>query len=401
MVSYANEHGLKIGMRGQGHSRYGRALVEAGIVIDSSGLKNVRVVDAENADAQPGASWREVAQVTLAKGLTPPVMVFTPQPTVGGTLSVGGLGFTSHRHGAQVDNVTELDVVTGVGRLVTCSASVNRELFEMTLAGLGQCGIIVRARLRLVPAPSRALLRLFSYRDVNAYVRDQRRAMEEGRFDYQGGQALRDESGWTFKLVGARFYAPPEAPNPEGMAAGLGFERAEEPAPTTYWDLLTVEPQYSASLSPQPPSPRPALTMLVPASAVEELVPALLTMPADSAGFERFGFYPFNTRRFTRPLLKMPSEEVVFGLWVITRTAPADDPAALTAMLASNRKLLEAMERLGGKRYPGHSPFFSGADARNHYGPDTWSRFEAAKKEFDPKNVLTPGPGIFVDTGAA
>jgi FAD/FMN-containing dehydrogenase len=27
--------------------------------------------------------------------------------------------------------------------------------------------------------------------------------------------------------------------------------------------------------------------------------------------------------------------------------------------------------------------------------PETWQRFAAAKKQFDPNNVLTPGAGIF------
>jgi len=41
-----------------------------------------------------------------------------------------------------------LDVVTGDGRLVTCSQQRESELFNMVIAGLGQCGIIVRARIR-------------------------------------------------------------------------------------------------------------------------------------------------------------------------------------------------------------------------------------------------------------
>ena len=73
--------------------------------------------------------------------------------TVGGTLSVGGMGETSYRLGAQVDHVLELGIVTGAGEFVTCSAERNSELFRMVLAGVGQCGIIVRAQLRLTRAP--------------------------------------------------------------------------------------------------------------------------------------------------------------------------------------------------------------------------------------------------------
>lgn len=45
---------------------------------------------------------------------------------------------------------------TGKGDLVTCSAENNSELFYAVLGGLGQFGIITRARIALGPAPTRA-----------------------------------------------------------------------------------------------------------------------------------------------------------------------------------------------------------------------------------------------------
>lgn len=44
----------------------------------------------------------------------------------------------------------------GKGDLVTCSAENNSELFYAVLGGLGQFGIITRARIALGPAPTRA-----------------------------------------------------------------------------------------------------------------------------------------------------------------------------------------------------------------------------------------------------
>src|SRR5260370_8581693 len=163
MVQYANQYSLKIVMRGQGHSRYGQSQVEAGIVIDSSKVNAVQPPGNDSVDAGPGAFWGDVAKTTLAKNLTPPVFADTMTLTVGGTLSVGGLGNTSQHFGAQVDNVMELDVVTGDGRFVTCSLQRESELFNMVLAGLGQCGIIVRARIPLLSPPPAVLFHnLFS-----------------------------------------------------------------------------------------------------------------------------------------------------------------------------------------------------------------------------------------------
>jgi len=129
MVAYANKQGLKIAMRGQGHCVYGRAQVEDGIVIDSGTLNAVSLRGSDTLDAQPGALWGEVARAALTEGRTPPVMVDAMMLTVGGTLSVGGTGETSYRFGAQVDNVLELDVVTGAGELVTCSPERNTDFF--------------------------------------------------------------------------------------------------------------------------------------------------------------------------------------------------------------------------------------------------------------------------------
>jgi cytokinin dehydrogenase len=121
MVRYANQHRLKVAIHGNGHSRYGQTQVEAGVVIDLRSLDAVRVRTPDSADAQAGAFWSAVADATLPKGLTPRLFPGTCLAllTVGGTLSAGGIGMTSPHYGALVDNVTDLDVVTGDGSLIT------------------------------------------------------------------------------------------------------------------------------------------------------------------------------------------------------------------------------------------------------------------------------------------
>src|SRR6266852_9823173 len=174
MVQYANRHSLKVATRGQAHSQYGQTQADGGIVVDSRTLHAVRVIAPVSADVQAGALWAEVATTTLAKGLAPRVFPATCMTlSVGGTLNVGGLGSTSQSYGAIVDNVLELDVVTGDGRLMTCSPDRDSELFNMVLAGLGQCGIIVGARIRLIPAPSHVMLQTLTYANPEQYLADQ------------------------------------------------------------------------------------------------------------------------------------------------------------------------------------------------------------------------------------
>src|SRR5260370_17724460 len=141
IVRFANTHGMKVAMRGQGHSQYGQTLVEGGIVIDSSTLNTVKL-RAQTVDAQAGASWDDVTRATLAQGLTPAAMGDTMTLSVGGILSAGGISNTSHRYGAVVDTVEELDVVTGAGDLLKCSAQQNRALFDLAPPALTPCTII-------------------------------------------------------------------------------------------------------------------------------------------------------------------------------------------------------------------------------------------------------------------
>ena len=152
-LRYANETGLKVSVRGQGHSRWGQTLAADGILIDSSTLNAVAISDAGVAEAQTGAQWYMVVEPALQRGLVPPTLGTCLKLSVGGILNVGGYSNSSHLHGGIVDQVLELEVVTGDGRLIECSPRRNGELFDMTLGGMGNIAMMTRAKVRLMPAP--------------------------------------------------------------------------------------------------------------------------------------------------------------------------------------------------------------------------------------------------------
>ena len=124
------------------------------------------------------------------------------------------------------------------------------------------------------------------------------------------------------------------------------------------------------------------------------LLSNILSLSPEAAALSQFGFYPLNTRRFTRPLFKVPSEEQAFSL-VLFRSVKPGDEAAFSALLASNRELLAKMTAVGGKRYAPYSMVISPAEWQAHYGPDVWPRLVAAKAKYDPNRVLSPQPAIF------
>ena len=94
LVQFANRQGLKIAMRGQGHSFFGQTQVEDGVVIDSSSLNAVRIVKSGTggtAEIGPGSKWHPVLMAANAQKLTVPVIADTFL-SVGGTISTGEFG---------------------------------------------------------------------------------------------------------------------------------------------------------------------------------------------------------------------------------------------------------------------------------------------------------------------
>ena len=398
MVEYANRHQLKIAMRGRGHSHFGQSLVEGGIVIDSTTLIQVKMAGADRVDAEPGATWGEVNETTLSAGRTPAVMPDTMETvTVGGTLNVGGLGETSHHFGAIVDNVEEVDVVTGDGRLVTCSSAHESELFEMALAGLGQCGLIVRARLKLVPAPSHVVRQELVYDNLDAFIADSSRLVLDRRFDYQRmATAPKHVAAGRFTMILSKACGAEQNVDLKALLAGLEFRSAAPPARVSYRDYLWRNGQRDRDMYLKMPDPtlrRAPTTLFVPASRVREFAAKNLPSLADSAPALSFGMWPVNVRRCTRPLLKLPREEVAFGFWIF-RNATAGTPG-YAELLDSNRALFEQARDCGGKSYTPYGPAKASKDWPEHYEPQTWTRLTNAKKKFDPNGVLTPGPNIF------
>ena len=395
MVRYANAHRIRVAMRGQGHSSFGQSQVEAGVVIDSRPLRRISLLTDRSVLVEAGATWDEVLAATLPRGRTPPVLPDTQVLTVGGTLSVGGTGNASHRHGAIIDHVRRLIVVTGDGRPVLCSESRERELFEMTLAGLGQCALITAAEISLAAAPREVTLVDYDYDDLDAFLADQRAVAADGLVDHLGGRvATRPGGPPIYRLTVGTFLGPafPESDRPDVLRGTRGTEH-RMPYPDYLHRTLALIERGKQSGAWWWPSP--SAMFFVADSDARAFVTDALADPTTIEGTELFGGFAFlacPTRVFTRPLLPFPAEPLAFQAWIIRRT-PA---ARVGAVLDANLRLWQRVRAKGGTRYAGYGavPFTPGHWAA-HYGPKAWARLTAAKRGFDPRGVLTPGPGIF------
>jgi cytokinin dehydrogenase len=402
MVRFCQGRRIKVATRGQGHSTHGQGQVEDGLLIDLRTLAAVHEVGRGFAVVDGGATWRTLLETTLASGQTPPVLTGFIGLSIGGTLSMGGISGMAYDKGVQVEHVLELTVVTGQGRIEVCSRLHNQDLFDAVLAGIGQYGIIVRAKVALVRAEARALDHTLRYQDLRLFLADMRTLVERRELDMVWGGFKRDATGWFYELYTTRFYTPPHTPPSGHLLRGLSFDPAS-PAPIdgTYLEYQTRVDGLIAqlrSLGVWDGFMHPWFDVFLPDSQLESYVEKTLASlaPEDLGNFGFVLLFPLLTATIRQPLFRLPNERLVFLFDLLgAANAPGFDAAFAERMLARNRTLFEAARAVGGTRYPIGTQAFTPADWEQHYGPE-WERVLRAKALFDPDHILTPGPGLFL-----
>lgn len=397
MVRYADMHRLRIAMRGQGHSTHGQSQVEAGIVIDSRTMNQIHEVKSGYAVVGPGARWREIVAATLPRGLTPPTLPNYLDLTVGGNIAVGGVGGASHRHGAVVDNILELEVVTGTGQLRRCSPTQNATLFNSVLAGLGQFGIVVRARIKLIPAKQLVRLYTIQYPDVPSFLDDARIVTIDERFDHVEGQINADASGryGAATMFAAKYFDPGAPPNDAALLDNLDF--ASHTADTIPYGpfLERIDPiiDFLKAVGAWT-LPHPWFDTFLPSATAEQFMGELFSsVTTADTGNANVLLYPLKRSKFRQQFLRVPGGDDLFFLFDVLTFAPPV-PAVVDQWVARNTTWHKRAEALGAKRYNIGSANLTQQDWKNYFSPH-WAAALLAKQAYDPKNILTPGQGIF------
>jgi cytokinin dehydrogenase len=402
MVKFCKRHGIKVAARGQGHTTFGQSQVDAGLVVDMSTLNQIHSIGTQEAVVEGGALWRTLVEASVAMGLTPPVLTGYIQLSIGGTLSVGGVSSTN-REGVQIDRVRELEVVTGEGEIKTCSECHNPELFEAVLGGLGQFGIITRATLDMVPAPPNVHVCILAYTDNAAFFKDMNKLLKRGELDDVFCLWLPDATGQlVYNMYCAKFFDPASPPDTAHLLRGLTLPpTAAAVNDQTYLDYVLrtdVIIDFFRTVGLFDGVMHPWFDVWLPKETVEEyvgdVIPTLTPEDVGPTGFVLL--FPQKRSKLKRRFFAVPDRtEWVFLFDILTAAAaPGFDPAFQRRMLDRNRRLFEKARRAGGTRYAIGSLEFDKQDWRRQYGKD-WNDFSNLKQRFDPKGLLTPGPGIF------
>ena len=141
-VNFAHENDLVVAVRGGGHNGGGLGLCDAGMVIDLSGIKFVRVDPSDSTVRVGGGNlWGEVDHATHAFGLAIPAGIISTTG-VGGLTLGGGVGYLSRKFGLTIDNLLEADMVLADGSFVTVNENQHEDLFWAIRGGGGNFGIV-------------------------------------------------------------------------------------------------------------------------------------------------------------------------------------------------------------------------------------------------------------------
>lgn len=414
VVRFCRERRIPVVPRGQAHTQSGQATTEGGVIVDTSSLQTIHEIDAEaeTATVDCGVVWRDLVAATVPQGLVPRVLTNNLGVSISGTLSMAGLGVASFRYGTQADNAVELLVVTGAGDIVTCSREENRELFDVVRCGLGQFGIIIRAKVRLRRCKSTVRKYYLLYDDLGALMEDAKKVMDPGNPTFssleswctpcfQGirkiGEGMELAEGvqtfayWMYPLHLTVEFDAGEEPDDAAVLQGLtpykhletsDFPQIEfcnrmDPVFTLwrrsgYWDMA-----------------HPWMETTLPWETSREFIEQVLaaTPPQVLGPGGHILLWPAYTRTSDVPLFMHPEGDFVMGWGILPGVPEAFVDRALAQLdMASEMSIL-----YGGKRYlSGYITFNTAEKWAQHFG-DQWPRVLAAKKQFDPDGIMAPG----------
>ncbi|KAJ6352181.1 hypothetical protein OIU76_001403 [Salix suchowensis] len=451
--AYLSSQGFTVSARGHGHSINGQAQTSNGVVIEMSGRSRGSRLGSGNlakpqvalkemhVDVWGGELWIDVLRSTLEHGLAPKSWTDYLYLSVGGTLSNGGISGQAFNHGPQISNVYELDVVTGKGELMTCSEEQNSKLFHAVLGGLGQFGIITRARIALEPAPQRVRWIRVLYSNFSTFTRDQEHLISlHGepstlKFDYVEGFVIVDEgliNNWR-----SSFFSPRNPVKISSVGANGGVLYCLEitknydestgdtidqevealmknlnfiPSTVFTTDLPYIDfldRVHKAELKLRAKDlwevPHPWLNLFVPKSRIADLDRGVFKgILGNNKTSGPILIYPMNKNKWDQRSSVVTPDEEVFYLVALLRSAldNGEETQSLEYLTDQNREILNFCDDAGikVKQYLPH--YTTREEWMDHFG-DKWDQFYQRKMEFDPRRILATGQRIFNPSSAS
>ncbi|KAF8652107.1 hypothetical protein HU200_063055 [Digitaria exilis] len=339
-----------------------------------------------------------------------------------------------HDHGYRVNmSPNELWVDVGAEQLwIDYTPHLDRLPPHNALGGLGQFGVMTRARIALEHAPKRVLWVRIAYSDVESFTSDQellisKRSSGSG-FDYIEGQvqlnrtltegrrsssffsaseldqlaklALRTGSSTIYYTEGAMYYNDDNASSVnqklqrllDELSFAPGFTFVRDVSYVEFLDRVGREEQKLRSAGVWD-VPHPWLNLFVPRSRILDFDAGVFKgILKDTKPVGLILLYPMNKDRWDdRMTTATPDDDVFYAIGLLRSAVAAGD---LERLERENAAVLDFcdQESVGCKQYLPHHASQDGW--RRHFG-EKWDRIAALKRKYDPLAILSPGKGIF------
>ncbi len=409
-----------LSLRGSAHSMNGQTLPDNGLQL-SLRFEETDAdysLDESHRVTVPGsATWETVLAKLEPQGRSIGVLTDHPGTTVGGTLSVSGIGAGSFKVGRQVDLVHRLQVILPDGRETWCDAETEPDIFRATLAGLGGIGIIRRAVLNTI--------------EFNPYLVAVIGLVPEWQMAVQGTAALTKAAGAMPSSLGQYRYGMGPAAMPE-MAAPAGqylfeFKMAEEavefaqngvqdiPGLGERWAMIRVETTQNSRLNLTSTinkllhafwqdSPGEVLQLwndfVFPDAELN--LQFLSKIESDLAkpelvryNFAKFGCLVKDTQASPHlPLSFFAQDAAPIDGYFTTQgfyfSVPKVDTVSVDAIKNFLRSATEIAFELGGRPYLYGWNDLAAADMQSGYG-ESWDFYKSVKRSVDPDCILSRG----------
>lgn len=397
--------------------------------LDVAAFDGVLSVDAvgRTADVLGMTTYEHLVDATLPHGLMPLVVPELKTITVGGAVTGVGIESSSFRHGCPHESVTDMDVLTGDGRVVTVTPDGDHAgLFRGFPNSYGTLGYALRLRLELQPVEPFVELQHVRFHDAARYFETVARVVadrshEDRAVDFLDGVVFGPDELY---LTLGRFC--PEAPYSSDYTGNHVYYRSIRQRRR---DFLTVRDYLwrwdtdwfwcSRALGVQHPLVRPLVPRALKRSDVywrvvgferrhgwkaavdrlrglpdRELVVQDVEVPVERAAeflaaFARdVGIVPVwvcplrlrgSQRHWDLYALDPDTTYVNFGFWATVPLRPGQAPDA------HNRLVERLVADLGGRKSLYSSSFFEEEEFWSTYGGDAYA---VLKKEYDPDGRL-------------
>ncbi|XP_012087466.2 cytokinin dehydrogenase 3-like [Jatropha curcas] len=418
-----------ISARGNGHCTRGQDMAYNGVVVDMKGLRDIGKGISINkqglfADVGGEQLWIDVLNATVKEGVAPVSWTDFLYLSVGGTLSNAGISGQAFRYGPQITNVYEMDVVTGKAELITCSANNNSELFYAVLGGLGQFGIITRARIALGPALNRVAWVQILYSNFTDFTEAQEyfislHGKKQGNnITYlEGGILLDNGTPNTWRTF---FFPPADISNITSLIKRYGIIYSLELALSydntskgsiekelkRFMEGLKTVPQYSygidvsyiefltrVQITVQKNESHPWLNLFIPKSGVSDFNSGVFRdiILKQNITTGPVLFYPLLRDKWDDRMSAAIPDEDIFYTVAILYTSGVNDWQVYENQ---NKAILDFCDKAGIKIKQYLPNYDTKEEWITHFG-SKWATFEQRKALFDPKMILSPGQRIF------